>query len=267
MERISYHLDELKRVETKAVPSYRCPLCRDTGLVPHGDRYRVCACARERDWHYRQKRAGITSHLAQMTFDHFDLAYYDDQKRTENGLTCRQGVERTLMAAHGFVDDVSAGKTVSGLLFQGDVAAGKTFLAAAIANALLDVGQEVLFVVVPDFLDEIRSSYSQDSEQSERALMERVKNVPVLIFDDLGAHNYTEWSIRTLFAIINYRINHDLPMVITTNLTEEERGRLLGPRIHSRLMEACRHYRVWAGQDIRYARRRGSAKRDSGGAR
>lgn len=241
--------------------AYTCSICQDSGVVRKGDRFQLCECAKAEDFLRRQRAAGITAHLAKMTFEDFDFSYYDDEKRAENGLTYREGMRRIVQAAKGFVADIAAGKEVSGLLFQGDVAAGKTFLAASIANALVAAGKEPLFVVVPDFLDEIRSSFGKDGFGSEHQLMDRVKNAPILILDDLGVHNYTEWSIRTIFAIINYRINHELPLVVTTNLSEEERDALLGARINSRLMEACRHYRVRAGRDIRYARRRRESMR------
>lgn len=262
MDRMTSFLKSMGLEPGGIAPRIACPFCNDTGLVPYGDRYRVCTCAMEKELERCKKQAGITRHLATMTFENFDYAYYDDKKRTQGGLTYREGIRRIVEAAKGFVDDVADDKAVEGLLFQGNVGAGKTYLAACIANALIEAGCKPLFIVVPDFLDEIRSTYKEKGDETEWALMERVKKAQVLILDDLGVHNYTEWAMRTLFSIINYRINRDLPMVITTNLSEEERETLLGSRIGSRLMEACRHYRVNSGRDIRQAiRLRESQKR------
>ena len=99
-----------------------------------------------------------------------------------------------------FVEDIANGRTVSGLLLQGYVGRGKTYLAASIANALVERDVDVRFIVVPDFLDELRATFDTSSMGSESELMNLIKTAPVLILDDLGAHNYTDWSIKTLFC-------------------------------------------------------------------
>ncbi len=56
---------------------------------------------------------------------------------------------------------------------------------------------------------------------------------PLLILDDLGAHNSTPWAQEKLFQILNHRYNGRLPTVITANQRLEE----LDPRIASRLAD------------------------------
>jgi DNA replication protein DnaC len=110
-------------------------------------------------------------------------------------------------------------------------------------------------VVVPDFLDLIRDSFNDHSPYRESVLMQEVKTAPVLILDDLGAHNYTDWSVKTIFAILNYRLNYELPTVITTNLEREQLEELLGSRVYSRLLEMCRFFRLENANDIRWEKR------------
>lgn len=135
---------------------------------------------------------------------------------------------------------------------SGPVGCGKTYLAGAIANELVGYGIEVLFTVVPDLLDEIRSTYDrQEGGQSEIELLEAARKVGVLILDDLGAHNYTEWTRNKLYSILNFRLIHQLPTVITTNLTLQELDSYLGERTTSRIVQLCRAYRLAAERDIR----------------
>ena len=63
--------------------------------------------------------------------------------------------------------------------------------------------------------------------------METIREIPLLILDDLGAHNSTPWAQEKLFQIINHRYNNRLPTVVTTNQRLEE----LDPRIASRLAD------------------------------
>ena len=108
------------------------------------------------------------------------------------------------------------------LVFRGDNGCGKTHLAAAIVNYRYKVKQPALFIVIADFLDHLRSTFSPDSEVSYDQLFESVKNAPLLILDDFGKQSSTSWAQEKLFQVINYRYNAKLPTVITTNLEEDE---------------------------------------------
>lgn len=238
-------------VTKKKEEAYQCPVCKDQGVYFKGDIAYTCRCSKKKMTDARRRKAGITPHLARQTFDVFDLSFYADEKGPKRKMTYRENAEKILAIARSFVSDIDAGENPNGLLLQGGVGGGKTFLAAACANALIDRGHEVKFIVVPDFLDQIRESFQKSSEVSEGDLMYEVKNAPILILDDLGAHNYTDWSLKTIFAILNYRVNFERPTIVTTNLENQDLEELLGSRIFSRLMEACRFLRLENVRDIR----------------
>lgn len=236
-------------------PEYKCPFCKDQGVYFKGDIAYTCRCSKRKMTDVRRRKAGISPHLARQTFDDFDLSFYTTEKRSKSKMTYREGAERVLHITRSFVQDIEGGENPDGLLLQGGVGCGKTYLAAACANALVDSGFDVKFIVVPDFLDEIRESFQQDSGVSESDLMSEVKNVPILILDDLGAHKYTEWSLKTIFAILNYRVNFEKPTIVTTNLDNQQLEDLLGSRIFSRLMDACRFLHLENNKDIRREKR------------
>jgi DNA replication protein DnaC len=140
------------------------------------------------------------------------------------------------------------------------VGSGKTFLACCIANALLEKGCSVLFLVVPDLLDYLRSTYDSNrgpGEVTEQEILDTACKVPLLILDDLGAHNYTEWVRNKLYSILNFRLNHFLPVVITTNINLEDLEEYLGERTTSRIYQMCRPYRLLVDIDIRVLQRQG----------
>jgi DNA replication protein DnaC len=119
------------------------------------------------------------------------------------------------------------------LILKGGYGCGKTHLAAAIANYQLDQGRPVLFVVVPDLLDHLRSTFAPSSPVRFDQRFESVRTAPLLILDDLGAHSGTSWAQEKLYQIVNYRYNAQLPTVITTNYELED----LDPRLRSRIAE------------------------------
>jgi DNA replication protein DnaC len=241
--------------KSKIQPTYKCEKCKDRGFYFEGDLAVTCVCQRSNLLTLKRKKAGITPHLMKQTFDAFDISLFSDEKRGKNKLTFRENAKRVLDAAKGFSLDVVEGKGPSGLLFLGGVGSGKTYLAAALANDLVNRGVAVRFIVVPDFLDLIRDSFNDNSPYRESTLMQEVKTAPVLVLDDLGAHNYTEWSVKIIFAILNYRLNYELPTIVTTNLEQEQIEALLGSRVYSRLMEMCRFFRLENAGDLREEKR------------
>ena len=242
----TFSLSEYRKIGNKQ-EEYDCPICKDKGVYFKSGIAYPCACKKNELIAAKKEKAGITPHLLKQTFASFDLSVFGDEKRSEN-------MRRIKTFAMDFVDDVAKGNDVSGMLFEGPVGSGKTFLAAACANALVEKDVDVRFLVVPDFLDLIRETFRNESEISEGDLMQDVKNVDVLILDDLGAHNYTDWSVKTIFAILNFRLNYEKPMIVTTNLDRREIENNLGSRIYSRLAEACRFIR-FNNNDIRVSQR------------
>ena len=119
------------------------------------------------------------------------------------------------------------------LVMAGSTGRGKTRLAAAIGNFCREAGTPVMFVVVPDLLDRLRSSYNPQNPRAFDDIFEQVRNTPLLILDDLGAQSGTAWAEEKLFQLINHRYNACLPTVITTNLTVNN----IDARLASRLTD------------------------------
>jgi len=113
---------------------------------------------------------------------------------------------------------------------MGGYGCGKTHLAAAIAHAVVRRGIPTLFLTVPDLLDWLRYAY-QDPETSFEVRFEEIRNIQLLVLDDLGTQNATPWAQEKLFQVIDYRSIHRLPTVVTSN---QELAELDG-RIASRI--------------------------------
>jgi DNA replication protein DnaC len=157
----------------------------------------------------------------QMTFENFD-------KRTNLPKEQRDNLELAYEVALNF-----AKEPAGWLIFAGVNGCGKTHLAAAIVNYRYKLGKPALFIVVPDFLDHLRSTFSPDSKISYDQLFESVRNAELLVLDDLGEHTGTPWSQEKLYQVINHRYNARLATIITTSSSLDE----LESRISSRLAD------------------------------
>lgn len=128
------------------------------------------------------------------------------------------------------------------LYFYGECGTGKTFLASIIAQEFLRRKKRVVFGDVPSLLEAIKRTFKGGGED----LLERYCNCDLLILDDLGAGQVTEWSVGVLYQIINDRYNEGKRVIVTSNFDLDKLERRLkgaddfsATRIISRLSEMC----------------------------
>lgn len=125
-----------------------------------------------------------------------------------------------------------------GLLIWGGVGTGKTFMAACIANALIDQGVPVMMTNFARILNRLTDLYSGGRNE----YLDSLNNYPLLILDDLGMERKSEFSQEQVFNVIDRRYSSQKPMIVTTNLTLHELRQpetLVQARIFDRVRERC----------------------------
>lgn len=153
------------------------------------------------NWRLDRYRSEV---LPQKTFARFDTRGGNGNKRA------RESLESAQSAAQSF-----ARQPTGWLIFTGTTGSGKTHLAAAIVNELEQRGIVVPFLLVPDLLDYLRSTFSPQSLIPYDQAFENVLTTPILVLDDLGAHNSTRWAMEKLHQLMVHRHEAKLPTVIT----------------------------------------------------
>ncbi|GEA16781.1 hypothetical protein E308F_30270 [Moorella sp. E308F] len=107
-----------------------------------------------------------------------------------------------------------------------------------------------LFVVYPDLMDKLRM-YKDEMQD----YLTWVKEVPLVLFDDIGAGTMTDFTREQTYLILNHRFNNRLSTIITSNLSLSKLGQdtALGERNVSRLTA---HFQgiVVSGEDRRRKR-------------
>ncbi len=209
------------------------PLCGGMGMVkfnvPVGDSrfgklFRCPNNPPEHDMNFqsRLRDLGNMNALIDKTFESFQFRDLGYSAKEENTLAV---VFRNAMEFASYPK--------GWIVLEGKYGSGKTHLAAAIANARLAQGEQVIFITVPDLLDYLRSAYAPNAEDTYDSLFDKVKNAYLLILDDLGAENPSQWAQEKLFQLLNHRYVNRMPTVITTNVELEQ----LDGRIRSRMVD------------------------------
>ena len=116
-----------------------------------------------------------------------------------------------------------------GLYIEGTNGTGKTHLAAAIALQLIGEGIPVICKTSTDMLADIKKAYDS-KEIAESKVLDVYKATDLLIIDDLGKEQCSDWSMTTLYAILNDRYEDMKPTIVTTNYSADDLVKALTPR-------------------------------------
>ena len=130
--------------------------------------------------------------------------------------------EELFRLAMDFVMHYKPDSYKKGLFLYGSMGSGKTYAMCAIANELAKRGIGCAVVYFPELIAQIKESFNDDGNTNPN-MVEKLKNVPVLMLDDIGSESVTSWMRdEVLGRILNHRMNHELPTFFTSNFNFEQ---------------------------------------------
>nr|WP_278430311.1 primosomal protein DnaI [Brevibacillus laterosporus] len=196
----------------------KCPnTLRGYRLEPHanggyGSQFRMSPCKLQQGYEMQQtikkhvKSHCVPDHILNTTFEKLDK----DQGRIH-------AIKRILT----FCLNLDKGKTTRGLYIHGDFGVGKSAMAGAITQELAKRGVDVIMVYVPDYVSEVKAAI-RTGEVEEK--LKALKDVSVLILDDIGAEQLSSWVRDEIIGPILQSRMEKYPTIYTSNLTLDQLG-------------------------------------------
>ena len=222
---------------------YHCSKCKDTGFIGTGNI--KCSCYKNKLISLYYKDSDLEDAVRVNNFNNFNINLYPSHKITDDKYSPRRNMENILEFIKGYYIP-NFNSHDNNLLFYGDSGTGKTFLSCCIAKDLLDAG----FLVIYKTSDELIRCLKDIRFNNNSDLEELLINCDLLIIDDLGAEQITEFSSTELFTLINKKILKKKKMLISTNLSISGIAKSYTDRIYSRLIGNFKLSKFYA-EDIR----------------
>ena len=125
-----------------------------------------------------------------------------------------------------------------GLVLYGQNGTGKSYLAAALCNALIDGGHEAYFTT----FSRIEKEAGAKTREERKEYLDSLNGFSLLVLDDLGAERGSDYMQELVFNVVDARYGSGKPMIVTTNLTMND---LKTPhtaqqsRIYDRILQIC----------------------------
>lgn len=215
---------------------YRRISISPSGMV-HNERT-ACNCILE----YRAKNAGQEAQLRDERQLHHMLhkieRYFkpwnllDDETYNKMTFENFKPTTQTHRAALSYLQAWTPHK--GSICLAGKQGRGKTHLALAAAKKAEHMQFSSLAIRSIDLLNRLRRCYNSKDENLEIEIMQILKNVDVLVIDDIGTERPTGWVLEKLYDLIDYR-HQRKGTIFTTNMQGDQMEHKLGGALTSRI--------------------------------
>lgn len=220
-------------------PKWDCPRCEDKGFIQPNV---LCSCRAQKKANHLLKASRMPDKLQKMTFANFSADPYKDPK----------DMAKKIKRCQNFASELIAGTDMGNLVLRGDVGRGKTHLAAAIANELLQSGKTVLYGSAEALMDLMRSlKYDEAIKEKQNEMLALFYTSSLLVIDDLGSENLTDFVVNQWQIIIEERNLRNKSWIITTNLMPTEIDSKYGKRLSDRIFEKASIFKLESPQSMR----------------
>lgn len=269
-------LTDMAALEPEAPTEPPCPTCHDLGMISyshpigHPDFGRLFRCDnpncrvananRERAVERRVRTSKVPIMLQRFTFQTWELELTDAEKtgKWPAYLACHQfattpghWVDFQRIAAQVGSERDGHHEPKNSIMLQGGLGVGKTGLAIAAVNALLEAGESAMYIRARDMLREVQGRYGRTDERvSADDMISEFCTAPVLLIDEFNIRNEKPDRLEIVETIIRSRYGNQLPTLMTANMEQDEFSAQWGERTADVIFEMA-HWIMVSGPKLR----------------
>jgi DNA replication protein DnaC len=214
---------------------FECNKCKDTGFLGNAK----CSCFKQKVIDVYYTGSELRNMLKTHNFDNFELDFYPSKKNALESESPKKNIEKILSKSMSFVKNFDTSD--ENLLFYGGPGTGKTFLSHCITKELMDKGSFVVYRTA----EELIKSLKEIRFNGDTSLEELLINCDLLIIDDLGTEQISDFTKMEMFNLLNTKLLKQKKMLVSTNLTLGNLANTYSERITSRLLgnfTACKFF-------------------------
>lgn len=230
---------------------YKCNHCKDKGFLSSGEK---CKCFKQEIINEAYKMSNLDRVLSNENFANFNFDIFSPVRQEGSKMSPRENMLDIFSICEKFVLDFDNDND-DNLLFYGSTGLGKTYMCNCIAKDLLDRGYVVIYQTSFRIL-EIIEEYKFRKDPNNKLADENYKNLfecDLLIIDDLGTELNNSFTNGEIFNIVNTRLVSGKKILISTNLTPVQLGKVYTQRTLSRILDKFRIIK-FMGNDLRWER-------------
>lgn len=230
---------------------YSCNNCKDTGFLSNGQK---CKCFKQEIINEAYKMSNLDRVLNNENFANFNFDIFSPIRPEGAKMSPRENMLDIFSICEKFVLDFDKDNEEN-LLFYGSTGLGKTYMCNCIAKDLLDRGYVVIYQTSFRIL-EIIEDYKFRKDPNNKLADQNYKNLfdcDLLIIDDLGTELNNSFTSGEIFNIVNTRLVAGKKIIISTNLTPAQLGKVYTQRTLSRILDKFRITK-FIGNDLRWER-------------
>jgi DNA replication protein DnaC len=142
-----------------------------------------------------------------------------------------------------------------GLLLWGVPGVGKSYSLAALARQYISQGFTAARIGYELLCLQLRDTFKSRGSETELSVIKPYLQADKLFIEDIGTTKSegnveSDFSVRTLLVLLDWRLENCLATFVTTNRPVEELAKTFDERIASRLCQACEVLKL-TGEDRR----------------
>lgn len=192
--------------------TYNCILCNDSGY--NKDKYCDCLYQKCKILENRSKGLGKSG---EKTFENFNLDYYskliDERFKLSPYETAAGNFNFLKQYAETFTQNSDS------LILSGANGLSKTHLAHAVAKVVSTKNYNVIFDTAMEIMEAYEFNKFQGYDEACREKIFKYENCDFLVIDGLGFEMSTTFTISALYKLINFRLENQKPILITTTFS------------------------------------------------